>query len=157
MFLFFQVRVSHVLRFISICVLFTDSPSYFKPERRHDTRQVSVRQNRRAVYYMLVWRTLHSVFPGLLTPPPLPSVLVLFDAGLTLKLWILRSLLRLLGWWIGSRKGMPTQHRNGGHTCTTKSRPGFEPAIRVFEYPSWHISFFKKVHYLRCHLKYQNA
>jgi hypothetical protein len=26
---FFQVRVSHVLRFMSICDLFTDSPSYF--------------------------------------------------------------------------------------------------------------------------------
>jgi hypothetical protein len=26
---FFQVRISHVLGFISICYLFTDSPSYF--------------------------------------------------------------------------------------------------------------------------------
>jgi hypothetical protein len=26
---FFQVRISRVLRFISICDLFTDSPSYF--------------------------------------------------------------------------------------------------------------------------------
>jgi hypothetical protein len=26
---FLQVRISHVLRFISICDLFTDSPSYF--------------------------------------------------------------------------------------------------------------------------------
>jgi hypothetical protein len=28
--LFFQVRVSDVLPFMSICVLFTDSPSYFQ-------------------------------------------------------------------------------------------------------------------------------
>jgi hypothetical protein len=27
---FFQVKVSHVLRFISICDLFTDSPSYIR-------------------------------------------------------------------------------------------------------------------------------
>jgi hypothetical protein len=26
---FFKVQISHVLRFISICDLFTDSPSYF--------------------------------------------------------------------------------------------------------------------------------
>jgi hypothetical protein len=26
---FFQVRISHVLRLMSICYLFTDSPSYF--------------------------------------------------------------------------------------------------------------------------------
>jgi hypothetical protein len=26
---FFRVRISHVLRFISICDIFTDSPSYF--------------------------------------------------------------------------------------------------------------------------------
>jgi hypothetical protein len=28
---FFQVGISYVLRFISICDLFTDSPSYFSP------------------------------------------------------------------------------------------------------------------------------
>jgi hypothetical protein len=30
--MFFQIRISHVLRFISICDLFTDSPSYVRFE-----------------------------------------------------------------------------------------------------------------------------
>jgi hypothetical protein len=34
--LFFQVRISHVLRFISICGLFTDLPSSFQKISKHE-------------------------------------------------------------------------------------------------------------------------
>jgi hypothetical protein len=59
---FLHVRISHVLRFISICDLFTDSPSYLpvrnlrlhedRPEIPEHLMQSSVQQVRSANYFI---------------------------------------------------------------------------------------------------------